>query len=1184
MTSPLQAFLRLFLPISLTILGSAYLYMGEQREARLSDLKANETLSVGIGAAALDLRMQIVRGELEYLARNNAIPNSPAANGEPDLVRMERSLRDFLYSRPVYDRMSWIDASGQERLRVSLKNGQPVGEPGAKAQNRANERYFIEAMRLRPGQQFLSSAELNAEGGTIEVPYKPVIRFATPLADSQGKNRGILVLTYLAEEMLALLETVTPKVRDRLMVLNSDGYFMHAPNPGDEWGFMFHDPQRSLPARFPEAWARMQDDHGQFVDANGLWTYQTVYPLLANYRSIDDIYSTPRLPQNAAESTRRWRVATRLSTERLAGLTREGEWRSYAYLILLQLLLAAGTAAVVRSNARQKVTEQRFRVFFDNAMVGMGIVTPEARWLAVNPALCGILGCTTGDLLNKALDDTGGPGEPAFAASLFEQAMRGEDDEYETEKHYLRADGRSVDVFIATRLVRKPDGNPDYLLVVMEDITQRVVAEQQRQKSLETLSRFIDYLPGIAYIKDSETRILVANNRFQELVGRDAKDIVGRLTEELFPGDLGRRFVAADRRVAASGKAEIFEVKMGDKMYETIKFPIPHGDGPPEVGGITIDISQRKQNEQMLALQNSRATALLALPGRSLEMDEQAFLTYVLEVAGDLTGSPLGFLYFVNPDKESITLAANTPRLLDAGRPTAIDRHDSLAQAAAWADAARLRRPVIANDGTLADRNTGHPATSRLVSVPVIENDKVRMLIALANKAQPYAEFDSETLQLLGNEAWRIIHQQRADKALKIANQVVNASPVVCFRWAATEGWPVIFVSENVVQWGYTPDELLAGKPDFAALVHPDDVARIVNETVSKTAAGDTGYEQEYRVLTRDGRTIWIVDRTIVRRDADGRVLFYDGVLTDISDRKEQQLAVAANLSEQRTLNKKLEEAHNQLLQSEKMASIGQLAAGVAHELNNPIGFVHSNLGTLDGYIRDLMDIIAGYDKLVESNESLAFGAVKVLKEERDFDYIASDIGLLLSESKDGLARVRKIVQDLKNFSHVSEQEWQWADLHQGLDSTLNIVWNDLKYKCKVVKEYGDLPKVYCMISQLNQVFMNLLVNAGHAIEGQGIITIHTSLDEEGQVSIEIRDTGKGIAPEHMKRIFEPFFTTKPVGKGTGLGLSLSYGIVEKHHGRIEVDSVVDQGSTFRITLPVNQAADQSGPNTETSA
>jgi PAS domain S-box-containing protein len=399
----------------------------------------------------------------------------------------------------------------------------------------------------------------------------------------------------------------------------------------------------------------------------------------------------------------------------------------------------------------------------------------------------------------------------------------------------------------------------------------------------------------------------------------------------------------------------------------------------------------------------------------------------------------------------------------------------------------------------------------------------------------------------------------------------------VCFRWGASEGWPVIFVSDNVTQWGYAPEDLKAQRPPFSELLHPDDRARISDEISRHTAAGLSGYEQEYRLLTANNRVIWVVDRTVVRRDAEGKAVFYDGVLTDITERKSQQLLLADNLARQQQLNKRLEEAHNQLLQSEKMASIGQLAAGIAHELNNPIGFVHSNLGTLDGYLHDLMDIIAAYEKVADlpSTPDVSRPLLKTVHqfmEERDFDFLKGDIFNLLAESKEGLSRVRKIVQDLKSFSRVGEQDWQEADLHQGLDSTLNIVWNELKYKCKVVKEYGELPPVYCLISQLNQVFMNLLVNAGQAIATQGTITIRTRRQGNDAVCVEIGDSGKGIAPDHLNRIFEPFFTTKPVGKGTGLGLSLSYSIIERHGGRIEVDSLPGQGSTFRIVLPVHPA------------
>ena len=184
--------------------------------------------------------------------------------------------------------------------------------------------------------------------------------------------------------------------------------------------------------------------------------------------------------------------------------------------------------------------------------------------------------------------------------------------------------------------------------------------------------------------------------------------------------------------------------------------------------------------------------------------------------------------------------------------------------------------------------------------------------------------------------------------------------------------------------------------------------------------------------------------------------------------------------------------------------------------------------------------------------------------------FISQDIIQLLNESRDGLERVRKIVGDLRSFSRVGQIDWQWADLHKGIDSTLNIVWNELKYKCTVAKKYADLPEVYCLPSQLNQVFMNLLVNAAQAIEERGNITIRTGRQGDKEVWVEVADTGKGIPAENLNRVFEPFFTTKPVGQGTGLGLSLSYGIAVKHQGRIAVASEVGKGSTFRVTIPIH--------------
>ena len=292
----------------------------------------------------------------------------------------------------------------------------------------------------------------------------------------------------------------------------------------------------------------------------------------------------------------------------------------------------------------------------------------------------------------------------------------------------------------------------------------------------------------------------------------------------------------------------------------------------------------------------------------------------------------------------------------------------------------------------------------------------------------------------------------------------------------------------------------------------------------------------------------------------------------EIEERKSAHAALEHEKEEQRALIKKLEEAHNQLLQSEKLASIGQLAAGVAHEINNPIGFVNSNLGVLKKYVSNLLQIIDLYEsgRHFLAADAVLQGRIEQACATADLEFLRNDIETLISESIDGATRVRRIVQDLRDFSRVDSAEWQSADLHAGLESTLNVVWNEIKFKAEVVREFGTLPPVECRLSQVNQVFMNLLVNAAQAIPEHGTITLRSGCVGD-QAWISISDTGNGVPPELMTRIFDPFFTTKPVGTGTGLGLSVSYGIVAKHGGHIDVQSEPGQGATFTVWLPVRR-------------
>ena len=393
--------------------------------------------------------------------------------------------------------------------------------------------------------------------------------------------------------------------------------------------------------------------------------------------------------------------------------------------------------------------------------------------------------------------------------------------------------------------------------------------------------------------------------------------------------------------------------------------------------------------------------------------------------------------------------------------------------------------------------------------------------------------------------------------------------------------------------WGI-PDDLLNTGDDAAILAFVADCV-LDSETCRRRFAEVVDVDETEDMLEhRDGRIFasrsrpQYLDERIV-----GRVFSFD----DVTERKqfEQQLresrdqlevkvavrtadllaantALRAEQARQEELIRKLAEAHTQLLQSEKMASIGQLAAGIAHEINNPVGFVGSNIGSLQRYVDALLRLLGAYEGCEGELTQASREQLAALKAEVDVAYLRDDVHQLIAESADGVQRVRQIVQDLKNFSRTSATEMEVADIEAGLDSTLNVVWNELKYKAEVVKEYGHVPAVRCIPSQLNQVFMNLLVNAAHAIPERGRITLRTGADTR-EVWVEVEDSGCGISPEHMDRIFDPFFTTKPVGQGTGLGLSLSYQIVQKHGGRIEVRSELGKGSVFRVVIPRNEGS-----------
>jgi len=391
---------------------------------------------------------------------------------------------------------------------------------------------------------------------------------------------------------------------------------------------------------------------------------------------------------------------------------------------------------------------------------------------------------------------------------------------------------------------------------------------------------------------------------------------------------------------------------------------------------------------------------------------------------------------------------------------------------------------------------------------------------------------------------------------------------------------------------GYSISESI-GK-SLINFIHPEDRG-IAAQVLKKISAEKISIDRDFRFLDRNNKVVWL--NLLARSNSTQG---FSGSLTNISDRKQSQ-AVLQEINEQleqrveertqllqatneqlhqevrvrsrveeklRQTLKQLKETQTQLIQTEKMLSLGQMVAGIAHEINNPINFIHGNLSYISEYSQSLLELIERYKKILPKPPP----NICNFTEEIDLDFIQADLLKMLSSMKAGSNRIKNIILSLRNFSRLDESEKKEADLHQGINSTILFLKHRLHSEIEIVRRYGNLPLILCYPAQLNQVFMNLLNNAIDALLESDIEFKKIAIETEkrgDRVCISIRDNGPGIAPEIRDRLFDPFFTTKPVGKGTGLGLAICYQIVEQHQGTIQVRSELGQGTEFSIFLPL---------------
>ncbi|HNX90508.1 MAG TPA: ATP-binding protein, partial [Candidatus Omnitrophota bacterium] len=425
--------------------------------------------------------------------------------------------------------------------------------------------------------------------------------------------------------------------------------------------------------------------------------------------------------------------------------------------------------------------------------------------------------------------------------------------------------------------------------------------------------------------------------------------------------------------------------------------------------------------------------------------------------------------------------------------------------------------------------------------------------------------------------------------ARKRYEELINNLPICIYR--NTPGSAGSFIEANpaiveLLEAGTKENLLTKNVSDFYA----NQSDRIgVSEKIMKQ-----GYvkDEKVQLKTMTGKVFTASITAILKKDQDDRT-YFDGAITDVTEKEEAQrllrlaydslkakeTELQSTIQKLEQMNQDLRDAEKKVVQSEKLASIGELSAGIAHEINNPVGFISSNLVTLSGYIDDISKVMRAFESLEKAIDEKNYEKAQNVRAEildlessLDMKYVLSDLENLVRESTQGVDRIKHIVADLKTFSHKDDGIKAQCDLNKVMDAIINIVWNEIKYKAELKKDYGDIPMVECNMQQIGQVLMNLLINAAQAIEGKGVIYIRT-YHADDFVFVEVSDTGKGIPQELRDKIFHPFFTTKEIGKGTGLGLSISMDIVKKHYGRIDVVSKEGKGAVFTVCLPVKSAA-----------